>query len=91
MENRPLLKVSYYDDGRMMAAYLYLPRVSGEKSARSREIAPQYVVDFAADGCAIGLEMLDPDHVTLESINRILQQVGAEPITESDLAPLKVA
>jgi len=91
MEQRPLLKVSYYDDGRMMAAYLYLPRVSGEKSARSREIVPQYVVDFAADGRAIGLEMLDPDHVTLESINRILQQVGAEPITESDLAPLKVA
>ena len=91
MDHRPMLKVSYYDDGRMMAAYLYLPRVSGEKSARSREISTHYVVDFAADGRAIGVEMLDPDHVTLESINRILQQVGAEPITESDLAPLKVA
>jgi len=84
------LVVSYHE-GRRIAAYLYMPRKPGEKSARSRQVSPGYVVDFAADGRAIGLEMLDPDHVTLESINRILDQVGAGPITESDLAPLKVA
>ncbi|MDZ4804792.1 MAG: DUF2283 domain-containing protein [Candidatus Eisenbacteria bacterium] len=90
MLEKPRLKVSYHE-GCRIAAYLYLPRKPGEKSVRSRQVALGYVVDFAADGRAIGIEMLDPDHVTLESINRILQQVGAEPITESDLAPLKVA
>ena len=90
MLEKPRLKVSYHE-GRRIAAYLYLMRKPGEKSARSRQFTLGYVVDFAADGRAIGLEMLDPDHVTLESINRILEQVGAEPITESDLAPLKVA
>ena len=91
MPGGPYLEISYYEDGRPMIAYLYLHGKNGIKSAKNRQVAPGYVLDFTADGHVIGVELLYPDEVTLEAINQILQQFGEAPITKSDLAPLKVA
>jgi hypothetical protein len=85
------LRISYYDDGRPMIAYLHLPGRKGVKSARSREVETGYVLDFDTEGVVIGIELLYPDEVTLEAINRILTQYHATPVTPADLAPLKVA
>ena len=41
-----------------MAAYYYLPRGSDQKSVRTRRVEPGLIVDFGADGQAIGIEIL---------------------------------
>jgi len=91
MPDEPYLEISYHEDGRPMIAYLYLHGKHGIKSARNRQVEPGYVLDFTAEDHVLGIELLYPDDVTLEAINRILRQFGETPITESDLAPLKVA
>jgi uncharacterized protein YuzE len=41
-----------------MAAYLYLPRKPGDHAARMTEIPGGMLIDFAADGRAIGIEIV---------------------------------
>ena len=85
------LEVDYYDDGRPRVAYLYLGKRDEAKSASSREITPGFVIDLAADGLLIGIEILDPDRVSLKTVNSILARFGEAPLTPADLSPLKVA
>jgi Protein of unknown function (DUF2283) len=75
--------------GRPLAAYLHLPRAAGVKSARTEEMAPGILADFAASGEPIGLEITAPTQVTAEQINAVLTQLCLAPITPEELAPLK--
>lgn len=77
--------------GKPLAAYLYLPRPTGAKSARTREAAPGLLVDFAASGEPIGLEITAPARVTVEQVNRVLAELGLGTIPPEDLAPLQAA
>lgn len=77
--------------GRPLAAYLYLPREVGVKSARTVEGAPGILVDYSAAGVPIGLEITAPELVTLEEINTVLGRVGQPPISEDEMAPLRAA
>ncbi len=79
-----------FRDGRARLGYLYLSDAS-EKSARSRRISAEMVIDINKDGQLIGIELLDPENTTVEAINDVLKQYGLEPIQESDLKPLVVA
>jgi uncharacterized protein YuzE len=83
------LEISYRD-GRPRLGYLYLSE-PGEKSARSRRISAELVIDLNQDGQLIGIELLDPEHTTLEAINEVLKQHGVEPVQESDLKPILAA
>ena len=65
---KPLSIQVTYRKGRPFAAYIYIDRRPGEKSARSEEIGPEIVADFAADGRPIGVEIINPDIVTAEEI-----------------------
>ena len=87
---RPYLEVTFRK-GRPVAAYLYLPRPTGARSARTTELRPGVLVDYAADGAAIGIEITDPAHVEAGLINVVLGEVGAPPIDLADLAPLRAA
>jgi uncharacterized protein YuzE len=49
------------------------------------------VIDLNQDGQLIGIELLDPEHTTLEAINEVLKQHGVEPVQESDLKPILAA
>jgi len=49
------------------------------------------VLDFNEEGKLIGIELVDPEFVTLEAINEVLQKHGFAPLTKEDLAPLKAA
>jgi uncharacterized protein YuzE len=80
-----------YRHGRPVAAYLYLPRSSRDRSYRTTKVAGGLVIDFARSGKAIGIEITAPGKATAAGINRVLKQLGFSPIAQSDLAPLRAA
>jgi hypothetical protein len=88
--NEPYLEITFRH-GRPLAAYLYLPRKADEKSARTEQAAPGLLIDFAAGGRPIGLEITAPDRVSAVTINRVLTDLGVSPLSDADLAPLKAA
>jgi hypothetical protein len=49
------------------------------------------VIDFAADGQAIGIEITAPVKLSLIALNSVLRELGHPPATEADLAPVLVA
>ncbi|MBA2245070.1 MAG: DUF2283 domain-containing protein [Gemmatimonadetes bacterium] len=77
--------------GKMLAAYLYLPRASEVKSVRAEVVSPGLLVDYGADGQALGLEITAPGKVTLEEINAVLERLGQPGISADELAPLAAA
>jgi hypothetical protein len=80
-----------YRKGRPSAAYIYFDRRPGTKSARTAELAPDIVVDFAPDDQPIGLEIVDPESVTVEDILAVFDQLGLARPDGSELAPLDAA
>ena len=80
-------RLSHPTEGRP-GQYLSDPK---EKSARSRRVELGMVLDFNKDGTLIGIELLAPQKITLEAINKILEEHGQEPLKESDLAPILAA
>ena len=86
----PYLEVTFRH-GRAIAAYYYLPRATDQKSARTRRVEPGLVIDFTADGQAIGIEITAPAKVSLTALNAVLQELGQAPASEADLAPVLAA
>ena len=84
------MKVTYCD-GIPLAAYLYLSRNPGDTSARIVKHEKGLLIDYAADGRAIGIEIIAPTKVSLEALNRALAVVKAEPATAEELGPLAAA
>jgi hypothetical protein len=81
-----------YRKGRPFAAYLYLPRQTGTKTTRTKA-SPDglLVVDYAADGTAIGVEITAPLAVKLERLNALLREIGQPPLAEQDFNPVLAA
>lgn len=79
-----------FEGGRPLAAYLYLRDCAGP-SAYTEERTPGMVVDFGADKQPIGVEIIDPEAVTLAELNRVLAELGEAPATEAELRPLRAA
>ena len=73
-----------------MAAYLYLTESRAGRYHCSKEVYPNYIVDLDSEGSLLGLELLDPERVTLEAVNQIMSEFHAPPVTPADLTPLKV-
>ena len=88
--NQRYLQVTYRN-GRPLAAYLYLPRKVGDTSARSVKFESGLVLDFSADGRAIGVEISSPRSTSLEAINRVLLAAQLEPIVAAEIQPLLAA
>jgi len=80
-----------YRHGRPIAAYYYLPRAHGASSHTTRRAEQGMLVDLDQSGKPIGIEITAPSHVSLTSINKLLEELGQEPLTESDLIPLLAA
>jgi len=87
---KPRLHVTY-DEGRAEVAYLRLARKPGDKAVESERVEPEMVLDFNKEGKLIGIEIVDPEHVTLEAINKILHKYGFPALSKKDLAPLLAA
>ncbi len=86
----PYLEVTFRH-GRPIAAYYYLPRETGQKSARTRRVEPGLVIDFTAGGQAIGIEITAPAKVSVAALNAVLKELGHAPASEADLAPVLAA
>ena len=77
--------------GRPLAAYLYLPRQASDASARTERREAGLLIDFAADGRPIGIEITSPAIATRATINRILASLNEAPVTEEEVRPLAAA
>lgn len=77
-----------FRNGKPVAAYLYLPRRDGEGSVRTEKRSGGMVIDYAADGRAIGIEILSPATISLANLNAVLDAIHAEPATREEFAPL---
>jgi hypothetical protein len=88
--SEPYLEVTYRH-GRPLAAYFYLPRARRLKSAHTRRVEPGMIIDFAANGRALGIEITAPAQLTLAALNRVLRDLGAAPVRKADLSPLVAA
>jgi hypothetical protein len=78
-----------YRNGKPFAGYLYFTDKRQEGAAKTRQMAPGLVVDFAADGCPLGIEIVHPAIVTPEAVNSLLAELGQEAMDEQELAPLR--
>ena len=77
--------------GRALAAYLYLPRRSREKSYRTTKTHGGLLVDFSRSGRPIGIEITAPSKLTVGTLNRVLRELGQPTVKRADLGPLRAA
>src|SRR5437867_3778232 len=77
-----------YRKGMPVAAYFYLPRRDGDVSVRTESADSGFLIDYAADGRAIGIEVTAPKKVTLAAFNAALSKAGQEAVSADDIAPL---
>jgi uncharacterized protein YuzE len=80
-----------YRKGKPVAAYYYLPRLVGQRSVRTRRVEPGLVIDYAKDGKPIGVEITAPSALSVAALNRVLRELGVEPVRREDMAPLIAA
>jgi len=86
----PYLEVTYHK-GHALAAYFYLARSDRHKSVRTQQVSGGLIIDFAANGKPIGIEITAPEQLTLANLNRLLKELGCAPVRRADLAPLRAA
>ena len=81
-----------YRKGRTFAAYLHLSHPTGEKSARTAA-SPDglLIVDYAASGRPLGVEITAPQAVPLERLNQLLAELGEAPLADQDYKPVRAA
>ncbi len=81
-----------YRKGHAFAAYLHFSHPTGEKSAKT--VASRdglLVVDYGADGRAIGVEITAPRAVSLELLNMLLAELGEPLLAEHEYTPVRAA
>jgi uncharacterized protein YuzE len=87
---RTFLKVTYRH-GRPIAAYLHLPRQPGDMADRTERVDDVLLVDRAADGRPIGVEIVDPVRFDPDRLIALLASLGQVAIDREDLRPLFAA
>ena len=87
---RTYLEITFCN-GKPFAAYLQLPRKPGDKATRSKKAEAGMVIDFAADGRPIGIEITAPSAFSLDALNRVMASLNLAPPSPSDIAPLIAA
>ena len=80
-----------FRNGRAFAAYLYLPRQLGQRSARTKPFGAGLIVDFAKDDAPIGIEITAPGRVSVTEIDEVLRAIGQPPLEPGEVAPLAAA
>lgn len=80
-----------YRKGKPFAAYIYLAHAPGTKSARTEQIGPELLIDYAADGSPLGIEVVSPGYVSEDEIITIFDRLGLDRPSAAELAPLRAA
>lgn len=84
------LEVTFVN-GEPFAAYFRPPDVPLRSVARSRRCEAGLVVDLAEDDSVLGIEITAPGLVDVKVFNRLLVELGLDPVEERVLAPLHAA
>jgi uncharacterized protein YuzE len=71
----PYLEVTYRK-GKVLAAYFYLPRSATAKSVKTRRAEPGLIIDLAANGEPLGIEITAPGQLKLETLNQLFKSLG---------------
>ncbi|GAC1545576.1 MAG: hypothetical protein NVS3B10_09640 [Polyangiales bacterium] len=87
---RPYLEITFRA-GKAFAAYLYLPRATGAKVARTAKARPGVLVDYDATGRPMGLELTNPPSIDAATVNDVLVELGLSALDPIELAPLRAA
>lgn len=87
--NKPCLEVTYRQ-GKPFAAYHYLRRQPSDRAETTRN-HDQFLIDYRADGRAIGVEFTHVTTIDLAALNRVLQAGDVETLSAADPAPLSAA
>ena len=87
---RAFLKVTYRH-GRPIAAYFHLPRQPGDSAVQTDRIDGVLLVDRAADGRAIGIEITDPAQFDPDRFFALLASLGQTAVDRDELRPLVAA
>jgi uncharacterized protein YuzE len=74
--------------GKPFAAYLYLPRKSNARVARTLDGGHGVRIDVDDAGTPIGIEITAPSAITVSELNGILAQHGISELDEAEWAPL---
>jgi hypothetical protein len=91
MRDEPTLEVTYRH-GRPWAAYLFLPRLPGQRPTKSRPVGNGMVVDLGKDGTPLGVEITAPRKLSMTALNAVLKSFGVTSrVRRTDLAPLLAA
>lgn len=77
--------------GKPLAAYLYLPRRSGVKVARTTDEGRGLRVDYDANDAPMGIEITAPSAVEIEHVNAVLSKLGQPELAPEEWAPAKAA
>ena len=80
-----------YRKGEPFAAYIYLARKPGLKSARTEQVTSELLIDYASDDSRIGIEIVSPGHVTEAEIHEAFDRLGLQRPAPGELAPLRAA
>ena len=80
-----------YRKGKPFAAYIYLAHAPGTKSARTEQIGPELLIDYAADGSPLGIEIVSPGYVSEDEVLTIFDRLGLDRPSAAELAPLRAA
>jgi hypothetical protein len=62
-----------------MAAYYHLAPSNGRVVHHTKRKEPGYIIDFAGDGTALGVEIICVTRFSLKELNRILEELGQAP------------
>ncbi len=87
---RVFLKVTYRH-GRPIAAHFHLPRQPGDSAVRTDRIDDVLLVDRAADGRPIGVEITDPALFDPDRFFALLESLGQTAVDRDELRPLVAA
>ncbi|MFQ5627149.1 MAG: hypothetical protein ACE5I1_00195 [bacterium] len=77
--------------GKPLAAYYYLPRNVGEKSAKTITAGKGILIDYNTAGHPIGIEITAPEKINLRIVNDVLIDLRLAPIEQNEIAPLLTA
>ena len=77
-----------YRNGKLIAAYLYLPRLPDQRSVRTKRLGRGLVIDLAEDGQAIGIEITSPRSTTIADLNQALAEANQPALKPDEAAPL---
>lgn len=77
-----------YRKGKPFAAYLYLPRPTGARAARTFDAGKGVHIDLDASGHAIGVEITAPAALSVDELNSLIALHGVGALDAAEYAPL---